>query len=229
MDSIYEIHIQPFTRPQLRNLGKGKGVRVYSGNHVIQVNKKQYTQFNKNMRLGKAFTYKPIGKHGKGILSDIFKFIKDRPALRGMANTAITTGKRYAHKGIDKGTDYAHRGINYLSGKAHRKVQDLPLFEGSGMRRRRTRRGRGILGATLSGSGELAGMIGGPGSDEAKKWLNGIGTVANVFGLGMKPKKRASPAQLKALALGRAIRDSKRGSGARKQYYHGSALLPAGY
>jgi hypothetical protein len=226
----YVIYISPLTKLQERNLEKGKGVRVRQGDIPVGVNEKQFKRFNRNIKLGKSFTLKTTQKQGAGIISDIYRYIKERPVLRGMANRAINTGKQYAHRGVD-----------YLSTKAHQKIREFPMIEGNGMRRR----GRGLVGAALSGGGELAGMIGGPGSSEAKKWLQGIGTVANVFGLGMKKKKRtsstgtrkkrqATPAQLQALALGRAIRDANRnanrdiiGSGRRKKY--GTALRPAGY
>ena len=268
---MYEIKITPLTKSQIRNLGNGKGVRVYAGDYPVEVDKKQYTRFHKNMSLGKAFTLKVSGKKGAGIISDLYRYIKERPVLRGMANRAIYKGKQYAHKGVD-----------YLSNKAHQKIREFPMIDGSGIRKRtrrgrglvgaalsgggelagliggpgsseakqilggigtvanilglgmkkkkQTRRGRGLVGAALSGGGELAGLIGGPGSDEAKKWLGGIGSVANALGLGMKKKKKASPAQLAALARGRGIRDANRrkiGSGRCKKY--GTALRPAGY
>jgi hypothetical protein len=284
----YLINISPLTKVQQRNLSKGKGVRVYSGNSPIEVDKKQFTRFNRNMRLGKAFTLKLTAKQGKGIFGDAYRYIKQNPALRGMANRAISSGKAAAHYGINKATDYAHRGINRGSEYAHGKVRDFPLISGSGIRKRgrkgkglvsdvlqgsaqlanwidpnshdsreaqkwlgglggiagsfglgmkprktRARRGKGLFGTALKGGAELSGLIGGPGSGEAKQILGGIGDVANFLGLGMKPrKKRASPAQSKALALGRAIRDANRGkvgSGPYKKTYRGSALLPAGY
>jgi hypothetical protein len=285
----YQINISPLTKTQIRNLGKGKGVRVHAGNYAVEVNKSQYTRFHRNIRLGKAFTLKLSAIQGKGIFGDAYKYIKQNPALRSMANRAITSGKAAAHYGIHKATDYAHRGLNRGAEYADGKVRDFPLISGSGIRKRgrkgkgligdvlqgsaqlaiwidpnshdsreaqkwlgglgniagsfglglkprktRTRRGKGLFGTALKGGAELSGLIGGPGSSEAKQILGGIGDVANFLGLGMKPrKKRASPAQLKALALGRAIRDANRGkigSGARnKKSYRGSALLPAGY
>jgi hypothetical protein len=89
----------------------------------------------------------------------------------------------------------------------------------------------------LSGGGELANLIGGPGSNEAATVLKTLGGISNFLGLGMKKqhrtRKAATPAQLAALAKGRAIRDANRsrtGAGrSRKQYYHGMALRPAGY
>jgi hypothetical protein len=76
---LYEIKINTLSKPQIRNLGKGKGVRVYAGNFPIEVDKKQYTKFHNNMRLGKAFTLKLTAKQGKGIFGDIFNFIKSKP------------------------------------------------------------------------------------------------------------------------------------------------------
>lgn len=232
----YLIYISPLTKLQQRNLEKGKGVRVRQGDIPVGVDKKQFTRFNKNMRLGKSFTLKTTPKQGAGIISDIYRYIKERPVLRGMANRAINTGKQYAHRGVD-----------YLATKAHGKIRDFPMIEGSGIRKKRTRRGKGlpIVSGLLKGSGELAGLIGGPGSEDAKKWLGGIGNVAGIFGLGMKKKKQtatktgtrkkrqATPAQLQALALGRAIRDAnrqKRKTGAgRPRKLYGGALRAAGY
>ena len=75
----------------------------------------------------------------------------------------------------------------------------------------------------------MSGLIGGPGSGEAKQILGGIGDVVNFLGLGLKKghKKgsKATPRQLEALARGRATRDANR----RLKNYRGSALLPAGY
>jgi hypothetical protein len=264
--NMYEISVGHLSPQQFNNLLKGKGVRVQHGRiHSFTVDRKLFNKFSKNAVLGKKTTL----KKGAGLLSDIYRYIKERPMLRGMANRAINYGKSAAHLGINKAADYATRGVGRAAEYAHRKVREVPMIEGSGMRRRR---GRGLVGGVLSGSGELAGMIGGPGSDEAKKWLQGIGTVANVFGLGMKKKrtrrgrgliggvlggagelagliggpgsdearkvlggigtaanifglgmkkkKRATPAQLAALARGRARR---------QQNLYGGALRPAGY
>jgi len=128
--------------------------------------------------------------------------------LRRLANRAIFAGKQFAHRGTD-----------YLASKVHSKIDEFPMIEGSGMRRKK---GRGLAGMALSGGGELANLIGGPGSREASAVLKSLGGAANIFGLGMKPKKRkiASAAQLAALAKGRAVRDANR---------YGGALRAAGY
>ena len=178
------------------------------------------------MRLGKAFTLKLTAKQGKGIFGDIFNFIKSKPLLKSAANAAIRGSKKYAHKGVD-----------YLSRKAHEKIENFPVI-GDGLRRPIRRRGKGIAGMALSGGGELANLIGGPGSQEASVVLKTLGGISNALGLGMKQhrtrtRKAATAAQLRALAKGRAIRDANRakkmGSGSRKKYYHAGALLPAGY
>lgn len=275
---MYEITVGQISRQQFNNLLKGKGVRVSHGNiHSFLVDRKLFNKFSRNASLGKKTTL----KKGAGLLSDIYKYIKERPMLRGMANRAINYGKSAAHLGISKAADYANRGIVNVADFAHRKVREFPIIEGSGMRRRRSHRGRGLVGDVLGGAGQLAGwidphsneskeaqkwlgglggiassfglgmkkkrthrgrgligtalkggselsgLIGGPGSGEAKQILGGIGDVANFFGLGMKKshstrtKKRASPAQLAALARGRAKRQ--------QNLYGGGALYAAGY
>lgn len=298
---MYEIGVGHLSKQQFNNLLKGKGVRVQHGQiHSFVVDRKLYNKFNKNAVLGKKTTL----KKGAGLLSDVYKYVKERPMLRGMANRAINYGKSAAHLGINKAADYATRGVGRAAEYAHRKVREVPIIEGSGMRRRyrgrgligdvlggagqlahmidphsgaskeaqkwlgglggiassfglgmkkrRTRRGGGFLesatdqfnrerayrgrgfldsalkgalssgmiGTVLKGSGELAGLIGGPGSQEAKQVLGGIGDAAQMFGFGMKKKKRASPAQLAALARGRARR---------QQNLYGGALRPGGY
>ena len=283
---LNEILIQSLTKTQIKNLGLGKGVRVKPGTNPIQVNEIQFKKFHQNVNKGKAYTLKLTEKQGKGIFGDAFRYIKQNPALKSIANRAIQSGKAAAHYGVHKATDYAHRGVNRGAEYAHGKIRDFPMLSGSGIRKRRgkgligdvlqgssqlanwidpnshdsreaqkwlgglgniagsfglgikprkTRAGKGLFGTALKGGSELSGLIGGPGSGEAKQILGGIGDVANFLGLGLIPKKgtKATPRQLEALAHGRTIRDTNRrlkksGSGAKK-YYRGSALLPAGY
>jgi hypothetical protein len=216
---LYQIGIQPLTRKQILNLSKGKGVRVHSGNYIVDVDKKQYTAFNRNSRQGKAFTFKLSRHHGSGFLQDAYNFIKSRPVLKRAVNYGIQTGKRYAHKGVD-----------YLSGKAHQAVERLPII-GDGMRpvRRRGRpSGKGLGGLVLNGAAGLSNLIGGQGSGEAADVLRGVGGVANFLGLGLHYK--ASPKQHLALQKARAVSAQnllKRKGG--KRGHKGSALYPAGY
>ena len=284
---LYEILIQSLTKTQLKNLALGKGVRVKPGTNPIQVNEIQFKKFHQNVNKGKAYTLKLTEKQGKGIFGDAFRYIKQNPALKSMANRAIQSGKTAAHYGVHKATDYAHRGVNRGAEYAHGKIRDFPMLSGTGIRKcrgkgligdvlqgsaqlanwidpnshdsreaqkwlgglggiagsfglgikarkpRKTRAGKGLFGTALKGGSELSGLIGGPGSGEAKQILGGIGDVANFLGLGLKKNSKATPRQLESLARGRAIRDANRrlkksGSGVKK-YYRGSALLPAGY
>ena len=48
--------------------------------------------------------------------------------------------------------------------------------------------GEGLLGGVFNGAAGLSNLIGGHGSDEASKVLNGIGGVAHAFGLGVAHK-----------------------------------------
>jgi hypothetical protein len=215
---LYQIGIQPLTKKQILNLSKGKGVRVHSGNYKVEVDKKQHTTFNKNSRLGKAFTFKLAHHHGSGFLQDAYNYIKSRPVLKRAVNHGIQTGKRYAHHGVD-----------YLSGKAHHAVERFPMI-GDGMHHHHRRRphGKGIGGLVLNGAAGLSNLIGGHGSGEAADVLRGIGGAANFLGLGMGVHHEANNKQLLALKKARAVRASnlliKKGKGKR-----GSALLPAGY
>jgi len=201
---MYEITVGHITSRQFNNLLKGKGVRVSPGNvHTFSVDKKIYNKFNRPSLRGKKITLKT----GGGLLTDMYNYVKSNPLLRRLANRAIFAGKHYAHRGTD-----------YLASKVHSKIDEFPTIEGSGM----CKKGRGLAGMALSGGGELANLIGGPGSREASAVLKTLGGAANIFGLGMKPKKRkiASAAQLAALAKGRAVRDANR---------YGGSLRPAGY
>jgi hypothetical protein len=237
---MYEISVGHLTSRQLNNLAKGKGVRVSPGNvHTFTVDKKIYNKFNRPSSVGKKITL----KKGAGLLSDVYNFIKSRPVLRGFANRAITSGKRLAHQGTDYLTRKVHSKIDeipliegsglfggILSGAAG--LSDLIGGPGSreasqvlntlggvsnafglGMKKRRIKRGKGFFG-------DLAKNI-------AKNAALGIVDTATgyakdkISGMGMKrQKKKATAAQLAALAKGRAIRDANR---------YGGALRPAGY
>lgn len=204
---LYQIGIQPLTKKQLTNLAKGKGVRVYQGNYVVDVDKKQYNAYNKNSRLGKAFTFKLSRHQGSGFLQDAYNFVKSRPVLKRAVNYGLQTGKRYGHRGID-----------YLSGRAHQALERVPMI-GDGMRPRRRvgrPRGNGLGGLVLEGAAGLSNLIGGQGSKEAADVLRGAGGVANFFGLGLK--RKATPKQLASLQKARAMRAMR----------SGGALYPAG-
>jgi len=192
----FETSIAKLSKAQLAKLLRGENVRIKKGSvHKIHLLENQIIGLEKKHRLGKAhtikFTQDQITKQGSGLMSDIYKFIKRTPVLRKAVNYGIQTGKKHLQK-----------GVNYLSSKAHEGINSIPYIEGEG-----------IGGMALTGGAELAGLIGGPGSDEAKKVLGTLGGVANFLGLGLRgPKKgtKATPKQLEALARGRATRDANR-------------------
>ena len=255
---LFKISIKEPTKEQFKRLDKGKGVRIYSeGNYEVVVDKKSYDRFHKNMKNKKGFTLKFNSKTGQGFIGDAYRFIKSRPLLKEAANAAIRGSKKYAHKGIDYLSSKAHqkienlpligdglrlrrplrrrgKGIISTGAKALGTVLDNPILKGVGdvagifglgmkPRRRTTRRGKGFLkDLAKKGATSLINMAAGVAKDK-------------ISGMGIRRrKKKASPAQLAALARGRAIRDANRGiisgSGrARKKTYSGSALYPAGY
>ena len=116
--------------------------------------------------------------------------------------------------------------------------------------------GEGLIGAALNGGGDLANIIGGHGSGEASQVLKGIGSFANMFGLGMKHRKKRTTRGkgfltdlakkgLKAVApdlIDKGAEFAKKtvnGMGARRRvgrlrkhhhsHHHGGALMPAGF
>jgi len=192
----FETHIAKLSRPQLIKLIEGKRVRIKKGSHhKIHLTKHQISALETKHAMGKAHTiqFSPEqSKHqGAGLMQDIYSFVKRTPYIRNAINAGITSGKRHLH-----------HGVNYLSSKAHQKISSIPYIEG-----------HGLGGMALSGAGELAGAIGGPGSGEAKAVLQTLGNIGNFLGLGLRgPKKgtRATPKQLEALARGRATRDANR-------------------
>ena len=191
----FESHIAKLTRHQLRNLLEGKRVRIKKGtHHKIHLTKHQIHGLEKKHIVGKAhtiqFTPEQAKHQGAGLMQDLYNFVKRTPYIRNAVNSGIRAGKKHLH-----------HGVNYLSATAHRKIEGIPSIEG-----------HGLGGMALSGAGELAGAIGGPGSGEAKAVLQTLGSIGNFLGLGLKKghHKKATPAQLAALARGRATRDANR-------------------
>ena len=192
----FETHIAKLSKPQLIKLLEGKRVRIKKGSHhKIHLTQHQLNGLHAKHAMGKAhtiqFTKDQASKQGSGLMSDVYNFVKRTPYIRDAVNSGIRAGKKHLH-----------HGVNYLSTKAHKKIGDIPFIEG-----------HGIGGMALSGAGELAGAIGGPGSGEAKAVLQTLGSIGNFLGLGLRgPKKgtKATPKQLEALARGRATRDANR-------------------
>ena len=203
----HESMIAKLSKTQVQNLLKGKSARIKHGkHHKLHLLPHQMEGLHKKHALGKAYTLKftqyQITKHGSGLMQDVYNFVKRNPYIKNAVNSGIRAGKKHLH-----------HGVNYLTSKAHHYVERIPTI-GDGIHHRR-RRGRGLGGMALSGAGELAGAIGGPGSGEAKAVLQTLGNIGNFLGLGIKgkrtgPKRKATPAQLAALARGRATRDANR-------------------
>jgi hypothetical protein len=130
-------------------------------------------------------------RKGKGLIGDV---------LQGSAQLA---------NWIDPNSRDSKEAQKWLGG-----IGGIAGSFGLGMKPR-TRRGKGLFGTALKGGAELSGLIGGPGSSEAKQILGGIGDVANFLGFGLRgPKKgtKATPKQLEALARGRLLRKSRKGT-----------------
>ena len=252
---MFPVQVQKLTKTQMRNLLKGKGARIKIGTaSTLYLSEKQYKGFYKNSKLGKAYTLKlsqeQLAKQGSGLFGDVYNFVKRTPFLKEAANAAIRGGKKYAHKGID-----------YLSNRAHSKIEEFPTI-GDGLKRGRIIKGKGILGDVISFINPTAGAVAKTiGLGMKKRTRRGKGFLGDVLkagakavaqkgieaganylsnkveGMGMKRKRKATQAQLNALAIGRAIRDENRrkkgftvsGSGRARKKYSGAALLPAGY
>ena len=188
--------IAKLSKTQLKNLIEGKRVRIKKGSHhTVHLTEHQLKGLHSKHAMGKAhtiqFTPHQTSAQGAGLMQDLYHFVKRTPYIRNAVNSGIRAGKKHLH-----------HGVNYLSTKAHQKIGEIPFIEG-----------HGIGGMALSGAGELAGAIGGPGSGEAKAVLQTLGSIGNFLGLGLRgPKKghKATPAQLAALARGRATRDANR-------------------
>jgi len=218
----HHITIAKLSKPQVHKLLKGENVRIKKGSHhKVHLTSNQLHDLEKKHALGKAhtikFTQDQIKKNGSGLMQDVYNFVKKTPYIKNAVNSGIKAGKKHLH-----------HGVNYLTSKAHHYVEQIPTI-GDGIHHRR-RRGRGLGGLVLNGAGELASAIGGPGSGEAKAVLQTLGGIGNFLGLGIKgkkrthttkPKRKATQAQLAALARGRATRDANR------RTRHGGALYVA--
>ena len=214
---MYEaIGIQKLSENQLRKLLKGEPVRIKIGaHHKIHLSIHQLKKLHSAHKKGKAstITFDPYqrDKHGEGIFGDIAKHLRGvAQKHKHLVNPIIRSVKGVAHQGVHKLSKYAHDKIdNIKEFEGHglgREFGDMALSKTTGLYhpiynsngympgtgrgiKRHTKKGKGLLGAALNGGGDLANIIGGPGSGEANQVLKGIGTFANMFGLGIKHKK----------------------------------------
>ena len=201
----FETKVGKLSKVQLNNLLKGKNVRVKSGTaHTINLTEDQVKKFHRNTRLGKALTIKlnqdQIAKQGSGLLGDLVGFI--HPAA-GMVAKVVGLGmKKTNHRGSGILGDIVGM-INPTAGAVAKAV-------GLGMKKRSNRGkkiGKGFIeNLAKEAAINLAKSAGKFVVDKGLE-VGGNFVKGKIEGLGMN-KRRATPAQLSALARGRAIRDA---------------------
>ena len=207
----FETQIGKLSKVQLNKLLKGKNVRIKKGtSHTINLTEAQLKKFNRNCRLGKAFTVKlnqdQIAKQGSGILGDIAGFIHPVAGL-----VAKTVGLGMKKKKQGKGI------LGDIVGMIHPKAGEVAKAIGLGMRKKQ---GKGFIeNLAKEAAINLAKTAGKFAVDKGLE-LGGNYVKGKIEGMGMRKRRAATPAQLAALAKGRAIRDANR---------YGGALYPAGY
>jgi hypothetical protein len=229
---FYETQIGKLSKVQLNNLLKGKNVRIKKGtSHTINLTEAQVKKFHRNSRQGKALTIKlnqdQIAKQGSGILGDVVGMIHP---TAGILAKAVGLGmKKKRGSGI----------LGDVVGMIHPTAGILAKAVGLGMKKKR---GKGLMGDLANSAMFSAGVHNkllapkkyGKGFLEnlAKEAAINLAKTAGKFavdkslelggnfvkgkieGLGMRRKRSATPAQLAALAKGRAIRDANRYGGA---------------
>ena len=201
----FETQIGKLSKVQLNKLLKGKNVRIKKGtSHTINLTEAQLQKFNRNCRLGKAFTVKlnqdQIAKQGSGILGDIAGFIHPVAGL-----VAKTVGLGMKKKKQGKGI------LGDIVGMIHPKAGEVAKAIGLGMRKKQ---GKGFIeNLAKQAAINLAKTAGKFAVDKGLE-LGGNYVKGKIEGMGMRRKRSATPAQLAALAKGRAIRDANRYGGA---------------
>ena len=207
----FETEIGKLSKVQLNNLLKGKNVRVKKGtSHTIYFTEAQLKKFNRNSRQGKALTIKltqdQIAKQGSGLFGDLIGLV--HPTAGKVANMVGLGMKK--RQGMKKGKGV----LGDLIGLVHPTAGKVANMVGLGMKK------------NILGSGFLENMA----KEAAINMAKSAGKFAidkgadfaksKIEGMGMRKKRRATPAQLEAVAKGRAIRDANR---------RGGALYAAGY
>lgn len=210
----FETQIGKLSKYQLNNLLKGKNIRIKKGTaHTINLTETQLKKFHRNSRNGKALTIKlnqeQIAKQGSGILGDIVGFIN--PTAGAVAKViGLGVKKNYKGKGI----------LGDIVGMINPTAGAVAKAVGLGMKKRKGK----VLASKKIGNGfienlakeaaiNLAKSAGKFAVDKSLE-LGGNYIKGKIEGLGMRKKRRATPAQLAALARGRAIRDANRSGGA---------------
>lgn len=205
----FETQIGKLSKVQLNKLLKGENIRIKKGtSHTINLTESQVKKFHRNSRQGKAFTIKlnqeQIAKQGSGIFGDIVGLIHP---TAGMVAKAVGLGAKKKHHG--KGI------LGDIVGLIHPTAGMVAKSVGLGMKKSQ---GKGFLTDLAKEAAINIAKTAGKfavdkgtefAKDKASEFLKN-----KIEGLGMRKKRRATPAQLAALAKGRAIRDANRSGGA---------------
>ena len=230
-----ETPIGKLSKVQLNKLLKGKNVRIKSGTaHTLYLTEEQAKKIHKNISQKKSLTVKlnqeQIAKQGSGLLGDLIGLV--HPTAGMVAKTVGLGMRKKQGKGLlgdliglvhptagmvakTVGLGMKKKGKGMMSDLVNFGLQETTnaLF-----RPRKGYDGKGFLGdlakqAAINiakSAGKFAVEKGTEiAKDKASEFL-----INKIEGLGMRKRKAATPAQLAALAKGRAIRDANRSGGA---------------
>ena len=206
----HPIGIEKLSENQLSRLRNGHSVRVKIGNHhKVHLSVHQLKKLHAAHKHGKASTIQfdpyQMEAHGSGMFGDIARKAKafvQRHHLQDVVNPVIAKAKRLGHHAVNRASHYAHSQLNRLQPiEGHGLLEDAatslafnaylnhrPKGKGIKHHHKHHHHGKGLFGGIFNGAAGLSNLIGGQGSDEASKVLNGIGGVANAFGLGVAHK-----------------------------------------
>jgi hypothetical protein len=206
----YETSIGKLSKVQLNKLLKGKNVRIKNGTaHTVYLTEEQGKKFHKNISQNKSLTIKlnqdQIAKQGSGLLGDLIGLV--HPTAGMVAKTVGLGGQwQYAKKG--KGL------LGDLIGMVHPTAGMVAKTVGLGMKKK----GKGFLTDLVKNAAinlaKNAGKFAVEKGTEIAKDKASEFLINKIEGMGTRRRKVATPAQLAALAKGRAIRDANRYGGA---------------
>lgn len=226
---------------QLRNLKKGKNVRIKRGTaNTVFLTQEQLYKFNHNTSKGKALTIKltpeQLVSEGSGIISDLVGLV--HPTAGKLASIvglgaqkkgngildSLLSNAMFMSSGRGMGRN-KKLGAGFLENLAKQAAVNLAKTAGKFAVDKSLELG----GDYVKGKIEGLGLKGVPATEKQRQALafGRAKRAANILASGKKPRRKtgrkATPAQLAALARGRATRDANR----RGQF--GGALYAAGY
>lgn len=226
---------------QLRNLKKGKNVRIKRGTaNTVFLTQEQLYKFNHNTSKGKALTIKltpeQLVSEGSGIIGDLVGLV--HPTAGKLASIvglgankkgngildSLLSNAMFMSSGRGMGRN-KKIGAGFLENLAKQAAVNLAKTAGKFA----VDKSLSLGGDYVKGKIEGLGLKGVPATEKQRQALAfGRATrAANILKRGKTPRKKtgrkATPAQLAALAIGRAKRDANR----RGQF--GGSLYAAGY